>query len=305
MNAYFFGTRSLVVAASAILATVAVAQTQLSSIGLEKFQDYFQNSSAAPTAVTGYHFNLSFGGGDVSGLDAAMTPPSGITQGPGHLRAVYLGPYMSSSFEDSGMIALANGSYTLAVGAHGAPIGTFASTTLNFTGNFPSFIPAVTGSGLTWSGGSLIVNSTISNTFNFNTGTSGYAAADYALDSATPYGGSVTFLIYDANGNPFAGGSTSAFGSQAALTSYLLSANTLTEGVTYDATIEFNTIVAADTTGAIAQTYNGAVAYALYGTQTHFTITAVPEPATTAGLIGLAALAIGWAWRRRSRTAVV
>ena len=291
VKAPILGARWSIAAASTLLATVAIAQTQLSTIGLEKFQDYYQNSSAAPTTATGYHFNLAVDGANYSGLDAALTPPSGLTQGPGHLKSIYLGPYTTASFNDAGLTALANGNYTLAVGAHGAALGTFASTTLNFTGAFPSYVPALTGTGLTWSNGSLVINNSVDNTFNFNTGSSGYAAADYALNSLTPFGGSVTFLIYDASGNPVAGASSSAYQQQAPLSSYTLTANTLALG-TYQASIEFNTIVAADTSGAIAQTYGGAIAYALYGTQTHFTITVIPEPAAWAALAGLGMLAL-------------
>jgi hypothetical protein len=284
------------------------AQT-LSLIGLEQFQDYQQTGPSAASGPSGYHFNLAIGGSNLSSLDVSLTPPSTTLIGPATLAPsdssvspYYIGPYTSSSFNDSGKPVLANGSYVIGVGPHGNAANTFSTSTLNFTGNlYSSAIPLVNGAGMTWSGGNLTLDATVGNTFNFNTATSGFSTTGYPTGTTTSFGGSVTFLIYDAQGHPVFGNSSTAFNSDAALTSFNLPAFSLTSGASYDATLEFNVIVAADQSGAIHSVY-GATTYALYGVQTHLTLVAVPEPADIAALLAAASfLAVPLRAIRRKR----
>ncbi len=110
---------------------------------------------------------------------------------------------------------------------------------------------------MTWSGENLIVNADIANTFNFNTRASNFATNGFPKNSIslTQWGGSISLLIYDAQNQPFAGTGSTALKGQSALTSFDLPANTLTAGMTYTATLEFNILVAVDTTGAIARDF--------------------------------------------------
>ncbi len=275
------------------------AQT-LTSIGVEKFQDYTQTSATTPSVVTGYHFNLAIDGDSLDSLPGSLTPPTGPGIVIAPLAPVYFGPYADFSFTGSGPLpTLGDGTYNIAIDGHGAGVDLSGSL-------YPGYVPTVSGSGLTWSGGSLVVNAGIANTFDFNIVTSGFATDGYAEDSLHPFGGSVTFLISDLSGTLINGiSSAAAFDGATPVDSFTLDAFSLTSGTTYNATLEFNVVadIKTDIASDLTDTFGGA-AYALYGNQTHFTITAVPEPANVAAFLALAALLTVAAQRRSRRLSV-
>lgn len=77
-----------------------------------------------------------------------------------------------------------------------------------------------------------------------------------------------------------------------------MSAGALIAGQTYDVTLEYNIF-----SDVLLSSGLGVPAYALYGTQTHFTLVTVPEPANVATALAVGALlAVVWrACRLRRR----
>ncbi len=302
------GVWQLVSILAAALALTAGARAQsVSNVGLQKFHGFFQTGA---TTITdgGYGFNANGGG---IGVDRTVTPPGGVASAPAQLGSagIYYGRYPTSAYVANGLPTLGDGNYTLAVGPHGTNPSTWTATaTINLTGNhFPSAIPQITNSGLTWSNGDLILNAGTSYTFNFNSGAT-FANNGYAVDGTHPYGGEVSFYIRNTpETQQFVQGQSVNIPSFAMtdpiLGSYTLASNTLAPG-TYLGIIEYSTFVALDTSNAISSTYGGVV-YASFMNSTDITIVVVPEPATYALVLAAvgSVLALAMRWRRRTLNA--
>lgn len=293
--------------AIAFVLTASGRAQSVSNIGLQKFHGYFQ-SDATTLLDTGYGFNAN---GNGTGVDRTVTPPGGAASAPAALgtAAIYFGRYPTFAFVATGLPTMGDGNYTLAVGPHGTDPSTWTATaTINLTGDhFPSAVPQIGGSGLTWSNGAVILNAGSSYTFNFTTAAT-FATDGYAVDGTHPVGGMVAFYVRDAaetqqflQSQSFNLPSLSM--ADPILGSYTLAAHTLAPG-TYIGSLEYDTMVAVDTSNAISSTYGGVV-YAAFMNSTDFTIVVVPEPATGALALALAAaagLALGMR-RRRERGA--
>jgi hypothetical protein len=152
------------------------------------------------------------------------------------------------------------------------------------SGSFPT-APALSGG--TWSGGKLLVAAGSPYTLNFNshgTGGIGWNNVELYIDLTPGVGGT-----YDAQSTP-----------NVATSSFVLPANTLTIGNTYNVELLFFNRVDVDDEVSVA----GAFGFATYTTALNFQIqavSAIPEPSTYAALVGVAALGFA-AWHRR-RTA--
>lgn len=184
-------------------AALATAEAQVQSIGLEKLRDYTQTSSSTPSGGT---LSREYLGRRQRAREHVRLPrvePLSLI-GSGPLSSSFFGPYSSIAFNsENGEPALPNGTYTFAIGSSLATLNSTASVSL--TGDFyTSVIPKVSGSGLTWSNGHLLVDAGTTTQFDFNTAAS-FASSGYALNSVTANGGGVSFLIRDSHGQSVVG----------------------------------------------------------------------------------------------------
>jgi hypothetical protein len=264
-----------------ILATICAAPAQV-LIGLEKFEDYNQTAASADASPFGYHFNLPVSDSDLSGSNVSLNTPNDGTLNSTFADLFYLGSYSSANFDASdSRPALPNGEYTLTLDGNAA--------TVALNGSFPTVVPVVSGAGA-WSGGTLVINTNFDNTLSFNSAD----FASYYKSEASPLGGTVTFIIHDVSDNLVADVTSVDYYSDPRLDSYDLLAGTLRAGSTYYATLEFTQLVGLNLVNDLDATL-----YASFGTQTHFTIAAVPEPAGCAGATGIVALGLARLVRRR------
>lgn len=264
-------------------------------------------STVSASVTNPYEFDIGISG-NTSGITGGnLSIPTTPTAYNLALSSQVSWPGYTSIAFSSAVPNFPNGSYTLTL-TNGT---TSPSSAINFVGdNYPSTIPQITNG--TWDSGTkrLLVNGTSSYTFNFNSVTSGFASATGSFfthangGTGTTSGGTIYFAIYavDGSNNPTGSpvgqaSSVNVTGDATPLTSYTLGSGLLSPGSTYFAHLEFTEIVALDNVNKI---YGGSV-FALYGNQTQFYITAIPEPGATALLL---ALPIGcWAIRRRTRRA--
>jgi len=213
-----------------------------------------QTSASAPFADPTNPFEFTVG----SALSMSFTPPGGtstaLTIPQGSNKYNYSELFTTLAAMNA---AFPDGSYTFAVG--GA-----SSFTLSFTGDLYPNVPQVMGG--TWnSSGQLVVDSTQSNTLNFNTFTAyGTAGALSHMQFSISSGDQTTVslsqsYITSTNSAPF--------------TSYSIPAGTLAPGSVYFCTLEYDTVPADNTTAV-----SGYTAATVYTTEINFMLVTSGTP---------------------------
>lgn len=229
------------------------------------------DASAQPHAITSYVFG--------SGLTGtySFTPTSGTQNGvPKILTTTSTSGAFEEAFASSSDLNTAYGdsAYTMAI-----PNGSaFDSATLQaFPGDAYPEEPLIIGG--TWTGGLLQIDPTQSYLLTFSSFSSFTSDDSYAL------------TIRNSGDTTVASGSWNTAGT----TTFLIAANTLTAGQTYDANLRFNNnFINYD------NPFSGANGNIGYTTSNDFQIQAIPEPSTYAAILGAVALA-GVAIHRRRR----
>jgi len=233
------------------------------------------SSTLSGTAISAYVFGTGLSG------TYTFTPPAGGTvTTPQTLSGDSSSVAFDTGYADVTALnnAFANGIYSMALPNSLTP--TSWTFTQSLTGDAYPNAPLVTG---TWSGGMLQVDPTQNYTLTF-------ATFGGFLVNGT-HGDSISLSIEDSG---FSQVHTDF--SNVLVTTFLISANTLTAGQTYNVSLRFNNNYI--DYGAIGSA-NGNVSYT---TENSFQIQAIPEPSTYAAIFGALAL-VGVVIHRRRRLA--
>lgn len=304
--------KALCAVALALASALFIAQTthaqQVDGIYIGKSQDNIQTDATTvvinptapgPTYGGAYGFSASVEG---SGLSAptvtlpgnADIPTSNPTAHNGGVLGYHSGgewAYGSPNFNDWGATSAAGidtlfgtGSYTVTVPSFGSATVSLA-TSLADIATVIATAPTFTITGGFWSGGSYYVNPNQIVTITTN------AFSAFTQNANAHIG----FSIEESNGTQIYGTERLYSDNPAAdnFVSYTISPNTLVSGRTYSVDASFAAVMSIDDT-SIA----GVTALAYLDRSTHFTLHAVPEPATYAILGGVLALAVA-VWRKR------
>jgi hypothetical protein len=275
--------KSLLLPAALALLAVATASAQtVDGYGFAIARDYQQTSSSAPSLITNpYSISAFVEGPSLSGtytFSHSGTAASGVTI---PASGIY------RNFESIGYASIGDlntayaAPFSMSISHSGGP------TTVNYldlTGDAFPLIPAISGG--TWSGGKLQVTATSPYTLNFNTFGAGginWNNVELYIDFTPGIGGT-----YDQQSTPGVG-----------TNQFLIPANAMTAGNTYNAELLFIHRVDVDDEAAIA----GAFGFSAYVSAVSFQIqavSAVPEPSTYAALAGVAALGLAM-WHRRRK----
>jgi len=307
-------TRSLLLAASALLAVCSASAQVADLVTVERLGEYHQSSASAPSLV-GYRFDVAINSLADDDLSLITPPTVGLAAGS-------TAPTDISSTHNSGTLVFNDGEWRYGSpngwGVSNAILGNlntlFANgpTTVTVQGNtytldtngaandqafLPPVTPTLTMSGGTWSGGKYVIDVsqaltiTTSNWAGFHTAgigglinidVDGVADSEVVLSRLAPASFTGN-LETDTN-------VTSA--------TFIIPANTLTVG-DHEGYASFHRMVSQDTSQA------SVFAVAWWGNETSFTISAVsaiPEPSTYAAMAGALALGLA-AWHRRRRQA--
>jgi hypothetical protein len=269
----------LVLFASGALCAGLSAQT-ISNYGVVKTHYMVQNSSSAPADDSYNPYGLSayvFGTG-LAGT-YSFTTPGGSAISPQTL-APNGGGYQfnsdSTPFASASALNLAyfDGAYSMAL-PNNSGIGPQSANLPSYT---PDNYPGAPTIGGIWSGGKLLIDPTQNYTLTF-TSFSGFS-------SSNPRADSIAMNINGVGTNYF---------SNTPVTSFLIAANTLTSGSTYDASLRFNLNYS-----DYAVNITGATGNFSFTTEVAFQIQAIPEPSTYAEIFGVVALT-GVMFQRRRR----
>jgi hypothetical protein len=309
-------TRTLLLAASALLAVSSASAQTADLIVLEKLGHYQQTSAGAPT-LTNYRFDVavnSLAGDNLSSIAApTVTLVAGSTM-----------PTTDATTHNSGTLVFNDGEWRygspngwgmstpgnagglsslntlFANGAHSVTVqGNTYSLDSDGAANNQAFmvpvVPTLTFGGGTWSGGKYVID--VSQTLTITTN----AWAGFA----NPTVGIGAFMDVGLDGLPAeVDDSTKVFSrlaptmysadinESATTATFTVAANTLTAGQDYEGYATFARMVSQDTS------QSGVFAIAWWANETNFTISAIPEPSTYAALAGLGALGLAM-WRRR------
>jgi hypothetical protein len=306
--------RTLLLAASALLAVSSASAQTADLIIVEKLAHYQQTSAGAPT-LTNYRFDVavnSLAGDNLSGITAptvtlvagsTMPTTDATTHNGGTLvfnddEWRYGSPNgwgMSTPGNAGGLSSL---NTLFANGAHSVTVqGNTYSLDSDGAANNQAFmvpvVPTLTFGGGTWSGGKYVIDVTQTLTITTNNW-SGFTSAgiggfmSVGLDSTgeTRVFSRIAPTAFAGNINE---GVTSA--------TFTVAANTLTSGVDYEGSATFARFVSQDTSQA------GVFAVAWWANETNFTVSAIPEPSTYAAMAGALALGLA-AWHRRKRATI-
>jgi len=255
------------------LITPAALANPVQIVGVNKFQDFQQISTTAPTtpAITLYDnaafnaqvFIAAYPGSDISGL----TPTPSLTDPTANVTNLN---YSSDSGDWSlgqGFDTLLDMDNTIPAGNYSISVGSLSDgLALTVPADAFPHIPAVTGG--TWSTGNLSINARAASTIQFNT------FPEYAS------GGIIQFEIDDVNttdpknlqdGNKILHQQNISFYGAPALTSYTIPANTLQPGHLYIAEIGFGAFTTVD-----QSSLPGTAAIVLFQNHTDFFILTLP-----------------------------
>jgi hypothetical protein len=262
---------------SAALCAGLSAQT-ISNYGVVKTHFVVQTSSSAPIDDSNNAYGLSayvFGTG-LSGT-YSFTTPGGTAASPQNLTVTSTQADFNSDstpFANSGALnaAYADGTYSMALpnsmgGAQSANLQTYTADA------YPN-APIISG---TWSGGFLQIDPTQNYSLTFSS-FSGFSSTNPSADS-------ISMNINGIGTNYF---------SNTAVTTFLITAGTLTAGNTYNASLRFN-----NNFSDYGSNISGATGNFSFTTEVAFQIQAVPEPSAYAAIFGALALAGVVVHRRR------
>ena len=286
--------RAMVVSAGALIAAASGWAQTVQFYIIDKQADYVQTSSSAPS-LSYYRLAAEINGSNLSG----MTNHSVSTPGPGTVTMAY-DPMDGKWFDHQDFAtkalldaAFPNGTYTYTAvsTASNVPLKVDATPSGDL---YPTAVPQITSvdNGATWSGGSLIMQTTGTTTITLNS----FAQYSSALNGQV--GGHIGVSFYQTSGTgSFVTLQQEAitFQSQSAFNTFMVSG--LTAGNHYQFEIEYNVITAADATSLA-----GATGVGLFTNRLHIDVIAVPEPSTYAAIFGAVAL-VGVMLHRRRRVA--
>ncbi len=279
---------------SSIFAGLPLSQASppaVTSVVLGKGDSYEQTSAAPPTTAVSHRFQVSINGGNLD----AITPPTVVVPGGTQAGTVTLSDHSSDEwqFKNTHFVDLNAVNSAYGSGTYTTTVNGTTYSTLGFpSGVFSPNIPAASTNIGTWSGSVLLVDPSQSLTITSNVFSTNFVA-DRSRIALQMYGISGSEIEDD-------------FTSSANHLSIDIPAFSLTSGQSYDVNVTFYTFVnptTVNSTGFVlpdTTTLLGAEAVAAFVTDTHFTITAIPEPATGAAMIGGIGLIAG-AWHRRRR----
>ena len=279
----------LLSSASGIFFSNGFAQ-EVVDYGVGERQNFSQTSISAP-APGNYQFKaiLDSPDGTVSAVNVTFSP------GPSATSPVSLNPFSANhtynitlgNYASAGALTTdyPNSNYTMNITGptNYAPVLAMANAQA-----YPGTVPTLTNTN--WSGSNLVIDATQSFNFTWN----GFASDSYSPTvvqqdirlTIDPVSGS---SVYD---QTFASGAVDT-------SSILLTAGVLTPGATYTGHLIFSDYYTLN-----ASLISGATGGVAYANRTNFTITAIPEPSTTALVLGFGMLAV--ALRKvRKRTAQV
>ncbi|MDI1338021.1 MAG: PEP-CTERM sorting domain-containing protein [Lacunisphaera sp.] len=253
----------LVLFVSLAFAAGLSAQT-ITGYGVVKNHYVTQTSSSAPVddVFSPYGVSAYVSGSSLAGT-YSFTSPGGSATSPQVISTTGSGGNFQSATSYLTTTALNlgynDGVYSMAMpNINGAPQ---TANLPSFSGDLYPTTPMITSG--TWSGGMLLVDPTLNYTLNFA-----------AFVSPT---------INDSIGLGIQG--IGSFFPSTAATSFVISAGTLTAGVTYDVSLRFNhNFIDYGVAIALANGNSG------YTTENYFQIQAIPEPSTYAAILGVAAL---------------
>ena len=258
------------------------AQTTLTGYGVIKTHYLTQTTSSAPVNDSYSPYGLSayvFGTGSLGAYTYSFTPPAGSgVAGPVVLNnSGNQADFQSDATPYATTVALNlaynDGAFTMSLPNNGGS-GNQSATLPSASGDAYPNAPTVGG---IWAGGMLQVDPTQNYNLNFT-----------AFSGATFPDDSINMNINNISGNYF---------SNSSVTTFLITANTLTAGQVYDVSLRFNNnFIDMGTSIAGANGNSG------YTTEVDFQIQAIPEPSTYAAIFGVLALG-GVMVQRRRRTA--
>jgi hypothetical protein len=295
-------TRTLLLAALAC-ASGATAQTvTLSDYFFFKGALYSQTSTADPVpfATDPYYFNVGINGTNASTINPDPTfsgPASGTLTSVSGTRWDYKQGFATKAALDA---AFPNGTYTLVINGITPPAGvdlTFGSAPTHPDG-YPTNIPKITNTDLTWSGGNLLINPAVTTTLTFTPGHDFTEFLGYTPPPNNPNFRQVLAFFASTGPDPAWKIERSSFAGGEGFDHFDLVSGFLTPGVTYRTVLTYDIYSTYDNT-SIA----GAEGVAMFSNQLQFYITAVPEPSTIALLSGLAGLSAAL-WHRARRRAI-
>jgi hypothetical protein len=307
-------TRTLLLAASALLAVSSASAQTVDLVTVEKLTEYYQSSAGAPTLAGSLPYRFDFAlmnlaGGNISGITPpTVTLPAG-SQAPANLPVAHNGGVLV--YNDGewrygsdgaggggygvGLAVVPNLNNLFVNGVYGVTVqGNSYSLDLDGPANtdafFPGFIPTLTMSGGSWSGGKYVIDVTQALTITTNS---------FAALHTTGVGAFINIDVEDVGQELlFSRIAPTSFASEIesntgiTTATFTIAANTLTSGQDYFGSASFHRIVSQDTSQP------GIFAVAWWGNETGFTISAIPEPSTYAALAGIGALGLA-IWRRR------
>jgi hypothetical protein len=254
--------------------TVAGFGEPVDIYAIEKWIDYLQDSSTAPTTQTAtlfdsepYNFEIFIvanPGDDLSGLSPA---PNVTIPGLGTTDLAFDSDAGQWQLGDNGFDTKADLDAAAPAGAYNLNIGNLASNlTLSFTGDNYANIPAVTNGN--WSGGNLSINARANATIQFNNSTKYASGGFISIEIDT--------VNFDGDGNPHDGDTlvkqqSISFLGQPAFNSYTIPAFTLSPGQLYFVEIGFGAFSKVDTTSL-----PGATGLVIFENHTDFIMQTAP-----------------------------
>lgn len=283
-----------------------IASAQIDFFVVDKLVTYVQTSSSTPSlhATSPFIFSFEIEGQNPGTSIGSITNHAFTSPGGSGVTGYTLvsGDYDSSEnqwkYRQSFALksdldaAFSNGTYSVSVGnVADIPLTLNASP----SGDLYPLVPKVTGmnNGASWNGSNqLLISDTGTTTLTFSDFTSQYNST-----SNGQVGAHIGAFLYLTSSGSFTELNQEAltFEADSAFNTFMISG--LTAGSTYQFELEYNAIMAADTTSI-----PGATGVALFSSRMQLEVLAIPEPSTYAAILG--ALALGGVMVQRRRRAI-
>ena len=300
--------RVLMFSAGALFAAAAGSAQTVQIVVLDRNVNYTQTvaGSASLASGTPYEASAFINGSNLNQLSSfsfkkpgdAVTVYSGTQDG-----SEWSAPTSGNAFSTMSALNTAFGAGTYTISAVRTVGGAYSDSSLTMTDllgttndglpNTPFVIATQGGNPVTWSGGKMLVDPTLSLTLTSTTFTTNFTNGQGRIGLGVF--GSIADQETD---NEITDGSFTFTGNTAQL---VIAANTFTSGQSYNGDMEFNNIQGSlvDLSGIYGGSAKGIVLYSAF---TSFQLQAIPEPSTYAAILGALALA-GVAIHRRRRAA--
>lgn len=297
--------RALLIFSGAFFAVATGSAQTIQIVVLDRSVDYTQTvaGSASLASATPYEASVFINGTNLNQLSSVsfkkpgdgLTVYSGVQDG-----SEWNAPTSGNAFSTMSALdtAFGAGAYTMSVVRTVG--GAYADSSLTMTDllgttndglpNAPFVVATQGGNPVTWSGGKMLVDPSLSLTLTSTTFTTNFT------NGLGRVGLGVFGSIADQEtDNEITDGSFTFTGNTAQL---VIAANTFTSGQTYSGDMEFNNIQGSlvDLSGIYGGSAKGIVLYSAF---TSFQLQAIPEPSTYAAIFGALALAAVAIHRRR------